>query len=194
MRDLRSRGWLREEDPALCLTLIFDYCGGQNKNNTVLRMAPYLVEKGYFQQVKIIFYVRGRTKNARDGTFNQLKLRYHKQNIYTAPQVITVLDTQPNGKAIATDSSHFFKYDDMLDKLYVKLEAGTIQKNHVFIVKKDGDKIVMEKREHKDADTVDDQDLLKRGQKPGLPERNDYLSQSYLEQKHSSGLERNQAG
>jgi hypothetical protein len=188
MRDLCSRGLLREGDPVLCLTLIFDNCGGQNKNNTVLRMAPYLVEKGYFQQVKIIFYVRGHTKNACDRTFNQLKLRYHKQSIYTAPQVIKVLDTQPNVKAIATDSSHFFKYDDMLEKLYVKLEAGTIQKNHVFIVKKDGDKIVMEKREHKDAGTVDDQDLFKRGQKAGLSERNEYLSQSYLEQCTHPGL------
>jgi hypothetical protein len=188
MRDLRSRGWLREGDPALCLTLIFDNSGGQSKNNTVLRMAPYLVEKGYFHQVKIIFYVRGHTKNACDRTFNQLKLRYHKQNIYTAPQVIKVLDTQPNIKAIATDASHFFKYDNMLDKLYVKLEAGTIKNNHVFIVKKDGDKIMMEKREHKDAETVDDQDILKRGQKAGLPERNEYLSQSYLQQCTCPGL------
>jgi hypothetical protein len=188
MCDLRSRGWLREGYPALCLTLIFDNCGGQNKNNTVLRMAPYLVEKGYFQKVKIIFYVRGHTKNACDRAFNQLKLRYHNQNIYTVPQAIKVLDTQPNIKAIATDSSHLFKYDDMIDKLYVKLEAGTIQNNHVFIVKKDGDRIMMEKQEHKDAETVDDQDLLKRGQKAGLPEINEYLSQSYLQQCNRPGL------
>jgi hypothetical protein len=70
----------------------------------------------------------------------------------------------------------------MLDKLYLKLEAGTTQKNHVFIVKNDGDKIVM------DAEMVDDQDLLKRGQKAGLPERHEYLSQSYLEQCAHPGL------
>jgi hypothetical protein len=70
----------------------------------------------------------------------------------------------------------------------VKLEAGTIQKKHIFIVKKDGDKIVMEKREYKDAETVDDQDLLKRGQKSGLSERNEYISQSYLEQCTLPGL------
>jgi hypothetical protein len=63
MRVLRSRGCLREADPAWCLTLIFDNCGGQNQNNTVLQMAPYLVEKGYFHQVNIIFYVRGHTNN-----------------------------------------------------------------------------------------------------------------------------------
>jgi hypothetical protein len=55
-------------------------------------------------------------------------------------------------------------------------------------VKKDGDKIVMEKREHKDTETIDDQDLLKRGQKAGLPERNEYLSQSYLDQCTHTGL------
>jgi hypothetical protein len=132
---------------------MFDNCDGQNKNNMVLQMAPYLVEKGYFQQVKIMFYVRGHTKNVCDQTFNQLKLRYYKQNIYTVLQIIKVLDTQPNVKAIATDSSHLFKYDEMLDNLCLKLEAGTIQKNHFFIVKKDGYKTVMEKREHTDDET-----------------------------------------
>jgi hypothetical protein len=53
------------------------------------------------------------------------------------PQVIKVLDTHQNAKAIATDLSHFFKYDDMLEELYLNLEMGTIQKNHVFIVKRD---------------------------------------------------------
>jgi hypothetical protein len=55
-------------------------------------------------------------------------------------------------------------------------------------VKKDGDKIMTEKREHKDAETVDDKDLLKRGQKAGLPERNEYLSRSYLQQGTRPGL------
>jgi hypothetical protein len=61
----------------------------------------------------------------------------------------------------------------MLDKLYAKLDTGTIQKNHVFIVKKDGKKLVMG-----DAEIVT-QDILKRGQQVGLPERDEYLSSSF---------------
>jgi hypothetical protein len=57
MHDLKSRGWLRDNDPANSLTVIFDNYRGQNKNNVVLRLAPYLVEKDFFKEVTIAFYV-----------------------------------------------------------------------------------------------------------------------------------------
>jgi hypothetical protein len=45
------------------LNLVMDNCGGQNKNNCVIPLAPYLVEMGYFEEVNIIFLVVGHTKN-----------------------------------------------------------------------------------------------------------------------------------
>jgi hypothetical protein len=39
-----------------------DTCAGQNKNNYVLRLAPYLIKKGYFKAVTFIFLVVGHTK------------------------------------------------------------------------------------------------------------------------------------
>jgi hypothetical protein len=105
MRDLKSRVWLCDNEPANYLTVIFDNCGGKNKNNVVLHLAPYLVEKVFSKEVAIAFYVLGHTKNACDRLLNQLKLRYHKQNVYTVHQVINVLNSQPNVTGIITLST-----------------------------------------------------------------------------------------
>jgi hypothetical protein len=48
MQDLHSRGWLQDDDPSPSLTIIFDKCGGQNKNNVVLIILAYLFERGFF--------------------------------------------------------------------------------------------------------------------------------------------------
>jgi hypothetical protein len=37
------------------LNILMDNCSGQNKNNMVLRLAAYLVEKGSFAQLDFIF-------------------------------------------------------------------------------------------------------------------------------------------
>jgi hypothetical protein len=53
MRDLHSRGWLREGDPALCLTLIFDNCGGQNKNNSCSEWHLILLKRATFSNSRL---------------------------------------------------------------------------------------------------------------------------------------------
>jgi hypothetical protein len=179
MCDLKSRGWLRNNETANSLTVKFDNYRGQHKNNVVLRLDPYLVERAFFKEVTIDFYARGHTKNACDHLFNQLKLRHHKHNVYTVLQVIKVLNSQPNVTAIEMDSHHFLDYENMLDKLHRKLEAGTIQRNHVFIVKKNGDSIEIEKREHIYAHAVV-QNMLKKGQRAGMPEGNELLNDNLL--------------
>ena len=45
------------------LTIITDNCSGKNKNNHVIRLAPYLTMKKYFENVCILFLVAGHTKN-----------------------------------------------------------------------------------------------------------------------------------
>ena len=41
-------------------------CSGQNKNNHVIHLAPYLTMRKYFEQVCILFLVAGHTKNTAD--------------------------------------------------------------------------------------------------------------------------------
>ena len=87
MKALNDLGWLKEGREGKRLSIVMDNCGGQNKNKYVLRLALYLVELNYFKVVELIFYIRGHTKNACDRLFNQLKKRWHKQQVYTMAQV-----------------------------------------------------------------------------------------------------------
>ena len=73
IKGLHDLGWIHEGTTGKHLSIILDNCGGQNKNNYVLRLALWLVERSYFHNVDIIFYIRGHTKNACDRLFNQLK-------------------------------------------------------------------------------------------------------------------------
>ena len=50
MMYLKDKGWLNDDGTGLELTIIMDNCGGQNKNNAVIRLALYLVEAGYLKK------------------------------------------------------------------------------------------------------------------------------------------------
>ena len=48
---LRKLNLLRENSVGSELNIIFDNCSGQNKNNTVIRLAGWLNEMNYFKEV-----------------------------------------------------------------------------------------------------------------------------------------------
>ncbi len=62
-----------ENDKGGDLNIAFENCSGQNKNNTVLRLIPFLVELGYFKSMNFVFLVVGHTKNSVHKFFNVLK-------------------------------------------------------------------------------------------------------------------------
>ena len=64
------------------LNVIMDNCGGQNKNKTVIRLCSYLQELGWFQDVNMIFLVKGHTKNEADRHFNLMKQDWRKRDVY----------------------------------------------------------------------------------------------------------------
>ena len=64
---LRDENMLQEDEDGKAVTggllsIFCDNCSGQNKNNTVLRMAAYLVECGYFKEVEVVFLIIGHIK------------------------------------------------------------------------------------------------------------------------------------
>jgi hypothetical protein len=87
MKALHDLGWLKERRKGKQLSITMDNCNGQNKNKYVLCLALYLVELNYFKVVELIFCIRGHTKNACDRLFNQLKKRWHKQQVFMMAQV-----------------------------------------------------------------------------------------------------------
>jgi hypothetical protein len=93
------------------LSIFFDNCPGQNKNNTVLKLVPYLVECGsYFREVEFVFLIVGHTKNSCDRIFNNLKGTYRESNVYTFTQLIEVLDESFKVTVTATYCSDFKKW------------------------------------------------------------------------------------
>jgi hypothetical protein len=134
MQDLHDKFWLRKGYPGKKLTIAMDNCGGQNKNNVVLRLSPYLVEMGYFLTVEYVFYIRGHTNNACDRMFNHMKLKFHRRDIFSWGQALETLNIKEHVNIVDAQESHFKDYGALLDKFYVNFKPNTIQKNHIFKV------------------------------------------------------------
>ena len=89
---------------------MFDNCGGQNKNEMVVRFLMWVVEAGYFPLVQIIFLVKGHTKNACNRMFNLLKLDYHHTNTYTMEQCVENLNKNQHVEVSLMEPEDFFDF------------------------------------------------------------------------------------
>lgn len=118
------------------LNIVMDNCGGQNKNGTVLKMAAYFVERGWFKSVNMIFLVKGHTKNDCDRMFNLLKMKWHKSNVFTFKDALEILGTVDNVMTIDASNIHI-DYTALFDRWYKQPVSGTIQKNHLFSFSED---------------------------------------------------------
>jgi hypothetical protein len=127
MHNLHRRWMLQRYSPAERLTIIMDNCGGQNKNNHVLRLAANLVEMKYFRNVEFVFFVWGHTKNACSRLFNQMKIRFHKDQVHSYCMALKILNSQPNVSMIDATQDMFKDYGKMLDSFYSNFEPGTTQ-------------------------------------------------------------------
>ena len=129
MKTLSELNLLRDSDPGKELNIIFDNCKGQNKNNTVLRLVPFLVEMGFFKAVNFVFLVVGHTKNAADRLFNSLKKIYRHDNLYTMQQLIKALNTSKRVTVTESKEEDFLDYDTFFNLFYKKFEKKITQNN-----------------------------------------------------------------
>jgi hypothetical protein len=132
MQDLHDKFWLRRGCPGKKLTIAMENCGGQKNKNVVLRLTPYLAEMGYFLTVEYMFYIRGHTNNTCDRMFNQMKLKFHRRDIFSWGQALETLNIKEHVNIVDAQESHFKDYGALLDKFYVNFKQNTIQKNHIF--------------------------------------------------------------
>ncbi len=110
------------------LNIVFDNYSGQNKNNTGLRLIPYLVKLGYFKAVNFIFLVVGHTKNSTDMLFNVLKLIYRDKDSHLMEELFENLH---HSKRVTVCSLSY--HDDFLKKFYSNI-TRKIKPNHIFYI------------------------------------------------------------
>ena len=113
------------------LNLIMDNCGGQNKNGVIIKLGAYMVEKGWFKRVNLVFLIKGHTKNTCDRMFNLLKKRWHHSNVFSFEQSLDILNSMDQVNAIDASELHF-DYNELLSKFYRQPVSGSINKNHIF--------------------------------------------------------------
>jgi hypothetical protein len=96
--------------------------------------------------------------------FNQMKLRFHKQDIFTYKQALDTLGKQDNVTMIDATEGIFKNYGAFLDKYYNNFKPGTIRQNHVFCMSNQDPDLNMNCETHDGAKFVL-QPMLKRGAK-----------------------------
>ena len=88
MQALHDQGFIKLDDDgnpihSHQLMIAADNCSGQNKNNMAIQFVSSLVEKGFYEEMDLLFFVRSHAKNVGDCMFNQLKAGFHNCDIYT---------------------------------------------------------------------------------------------------------------
>jgi flavodoxin len=176
---------LKEGNPAASLTIIADNCSGQNKNNTVLRLPLWLVERGFFCESTVLFLIRGHTKNACDRMFNIMKKLYHKTDTFTFAQLLKTIQVDGQVAILQATAETFIGWDDALKQFYTKFQPNTIFKNHIFSCFSTAPSTLIIK-EWRDADIVFSRDFAKRGTKG--PNRVQLMKEYQFQQLKEPGL------
>jgi hypothetical protein len=125
IKTLRHLKIIQEDDDGQPITggelnVFFDNCTGQNKNNYVLWLVPYLVEAGYFKTVNFNFLVVGHTKNPCDRRFNNVKRIYNKSNIYSVEMCLDICNKSEHCTILPVEDGDFCDYQGWLDRFYRK--------------------------------------------------------------------------
>ncbi len=131
VKTLQDMNILKQSDPGGELNIIFDNCSGQNKNNTVLKLALWLKEMGYFKQVNFVFLIVGHTKNVCDRLFNLLKHEYQKRNTFTMDKLIDAVSVSRAISIIRTKHNDFLNYDAHFKVVYNDKPIGPTARKSV---------------------------------------------------------------
>jgi hypothetical protein len=115
------------------INIVMDNCGGQNKNNMVLRMLLLLVKRGIAKTVRAIFLVRGHTKNDCDRLFNLMKKIYRKSDCFSQEELLAAVGSHEDVTPMPVQEGEFFDFSRVED-VYLKKIVGDVNQNHIFEV------------------------------------------------------------
>lgn len=116
------------------INFVMDNCGGQNKNRMVLRLLFLLVKLKICFKARMIFLVKGHTKNDCDRMFNLMKKTYRNTNCYTPKQLFEFVNNSHEDVELVDvmNTGGFMDWDKAQNK-YMRTPES-IQKYHVFTV------------------------------------------------------------
>jgi hypothetical protein len=155
------------------LNIVFDNCSGQNKNNHVLRLVPFLVEMDYFQRVNFIFLVVGHAKNVCDHLFNILKLNLRKKDVVTFDDFLKNMNLHESCTAIPAESGDFRDINGFFNAYYHRYNA--VLKHHIFTCEKDSEGRVRVRESNLEGSKTFTQDLRKNGAVPASVSRKEAM-------------------
>jgi hypothetical protein len=113
---------------------VMDNCGGQNKNWMVLRLLFVLVKLKLCFKARMIFLVKGHTKNDCDRMFNLMKKEYRNTNCYTPKQLFEFINnSHEDVELVDVMNSGGFMDWDRAQNVYMRTPES-IQKYHTFTV------------------------------------------------------------
>ena len=112
------------------MNIVYDNCSGQNKNNTVLKMAAWLKQMGYLKKVNFVILVVGHTKNAADSLFNSLKHKYRTKNLFTMHDLFETLNVSDSVTVVLMIPEDFLNYNALTDDVYHDF-SGMVKQNHM---------------------------------------------------------------
>ncbi|KAE9247762.1 hypothetical protein PF002_g6108 [Phytophthora fragariae] len=82
------------------LTIYADNCGGQNKNNYVLKMLLAVAQMGELERVELKVFVNGHTKNAVDRGFGHVRKKFAKEGVWTTAKLREVVNSASVSSAL----------------------------------------------------------------------------------------------
>ena len=115
------------------INIVMDNCGGQNKNRFVLRLLHVLVMYKICSIARIIFLIKGHTKNPCDRSFNHMKKEARKRNVYTPTDLIDALNQSRYIMASWFPEDGFRDWGAWADQ-FMKPTVKDVKKYHVFTV------------------------------------------------------------
>jgi hypothetical protein len=86
--ELTRKGLTVKGEPVDTINIVMDNCAGQNKNRMVVRLLFILIKLKLCLKARLLFLVKGHTKNDCDRMFNLMKKKYRKSNCYTPKQLL----------------------------------------------------------------------------------------------------------
>uniref|UniRef100_H3GEI6 DUF7869 domain-containing protein n=1 Tax=Phytophthora ramorum TaxID=164328 RepID=H3GEI6_PHYRM len=125
------------------LTIYADNCGGQNKNNYVLKALLALAHMGDLETVELKFFVKGHTKNAVDRGFGHVRKHLSRVDIWTMDRLLEAVNDASATSALVhvpNKNNTFREYREVVKEAYKDLKD--IQKFQIFVMKSDSPGVV----------------------------------------------------